>query len=187
MSQIEKFISKNREAFDQEVPPLRVWAKLDRALEDQGRQRSIGSFPLRRFLSMAAAVAVLIGAGVLVGFFLSENGQTPVPALVQSEPALPPAYREAEDYYRHQYQEKVSQLANYPIDPGFEKDLIQFEQVMQTLKTELQKAPKGNEERIVQAIIQHYQLKIDILQRVLDRIQTTHPKTANESNDEISL
>ena len=92
-----------------------------------------------------------------------------------------------EDFYRHQYEQQVSLLANYQVDPAFKDDLKQFEEVMETLKTELQNAPKGNEERIVTAIIQNYQAKIEILQRILARIQTTNPKTTKLEKDEVSL
>lgn len=184
MDKLEKFIRENKADFDREVPGLKVWANINKELEKQ-KPGGAKTYSIKRYLSLAAAVLALLTVGGFAGSYLSKKT---IPTItLQQEPQLPPEYQKLEDFYRQQYQQKVNLLANYQVDPNFENDLKQFEEVMETLKTELQNAPKGNEERIVSAIIQNYQSKIEILQRVLERIQTTNPKTTNSEKDEISI
>ncbi|HMR43885.1 MAG TPA: hypothetical protein PKC40_08625 [Saprospiraceae bacterium] len=184
MNNLEKFIRENRADFDKETPGLKVWANISKELEKQ-KTGGAKTISIKRYLSIAAAALVLLTIGGLAGSYF--KGQ-PIPAIaIQNTPELPPEFQEMEDFYRHQYEQQVRLLANYQVDPAFKDDLKQFEEVMETLKTELQNAPKGNEERIVTAIIQNYQAKIEILQRILERIQTTNPKTTKLEKDEVSL
>lgn len=185
MSNLERFIRDNREEFDHEVPSLEVWSKIDRKVN--GKVANVVFLSRSRIISYAAAAVILLGIGVFLGSQFQQKELPVVASIAGEEPALPQQYAEIEDYYRHQYEQQVQMLTNYQVDPTFKEDLVEFEQVMQELKTELAKAPKGNEERIVSAIIQNYQLKIDILKRVLDRMQTLNPKVQNKEKNEISL
>ena len=56
--QLEKFISENREAFDDQVPDLKVWAEIDKELsEDAEPPAKIR--PLRRFLSFVTKATMI--------------------------------------------------------------------------------------------------------------------------------
>lgn len=182
MSNLEKFIKENREAFDSEMPSLKVWAGIDQKMN---AGQSAKRIPMRRIFSIAAAIAVILAVGGAIGSYLTKN---PVNvAIVAGEPDVPEQYQEVEHFYRKQYEEKVNQLVNYQVDPDMKTELQQFEAVITELKEELQNAPKGNEERIVATLIENYQTKIEVLQRVLDRIQSVQPQTENSKTDEVSL
>lgn len=184
MSNLEKFIQENRASFDKEVPSLKVWSNIEKQLHPT-QQKSARHIPIRRLLSIAATVLALLTIGGVIGSYLTKN---PVPViLANQEPALPEEYQEVENYYKTQYQQKVNQLANYEVDPEFDYELVQFDKIIEELKVELAKAPKGKEERIIAALIQNYQTKIEVLQRVLDRVQSVNPKSENSNNNEISL
>ncbi|MDV7393244.1 hypothetical protein RZS08_17865, partial [Arthrospira platensis SPKY1] len=62
-------------------------------------------------------------------------------------------------------------------------DLLQLDEFYQELQLELDRAPKGSEEQIIQAMIRNHQIKLDILERVLEKVQTNNPKTTeNETS-----
>ena len=185
MSNLERFIRDNRDEFDKELPSLEVWSKIDRKVNGNGGK--VVFMTRTRIISYAAAAVVLLGLGVFLGAQMQQQELPVVATIAGEDPALPAQFVELEDYYRHQYEKQVQMLTSYQVDPAFREDLAEFEQVMNELKTELAKAPKGNEERIVSAIIQNYQLKIDILKRVLERMQTLNPKVQNKEKNEVSL
>jgi hypothetical protein len=63
------------------------------------------------------------------------------------------------------------------------EDLQQIDEVQKDLRRELQNAPKSSREEIIQTMIKNYQTKLDILERVLTRVQVGN----NLSNDSITI
>ena len=98
---------------------------------------------------------------------------------------LPIEFREAENFYQTEYQNKRQQLVNYQVEPTLEADLEEFDQIILEMKEELKGVPSGNRERVLSAIIQNYQTKIDILQRILDQLEST--KTTKSDRNETNI
>jgi len=183
MDSLEKYIKNHREAFDSETPDLKVWAAIDKQLECDRPK------PIRRFLfggwKMGIAASMLLVVGCLAGLFFSGS-----PGTETSNPALAnlsPEFKEAEQFYRNQYYDKRAQLASFPVESSLEADLKEFEQIITDMKIDLQNVPSGNRERIISAIIKNYQTKIEVLERVLDRLQNIESEHSNTKKDEISI
>ena len=67
-------------------------------------------------------------------------------------------------------------------------DLEQLDLTMQELRQELLRAPKGQEEQIIENLIRSYQTKVQILERVLERVQSTQqPNTLKPLDNEVSI
>ena len=177
---LERFITANREEFDRAVPSLKVWAEIDKELEHKGRApRTLG-----RILRVAAAVAVLLVTGAVAGNFLNQTQQQDVASVLDE---ISPQINELEQYYNNQFQEKYQQLVRYQHHHAVQPDLEQLDQVLIELKKELVEAPEGSEEQIVNNLIRTYQIKIQILERVLEKIQSTNRKSIIPEDDEISI
>jgi hypothetical protein len=58
---------------------------------------------------------------------------------------------------------------------------------MLELREELLNAPEGKEEEIINNLIKTYQTKVSILERVLERVQSTNHKKVNHNENEISI
>lgn len=172
MDKLEKFIRENREGFDREMPSLKVWADIDRALEARQTRRVSLWKPLRAVAAVAALLIIGAGAGVL---------------LFRSDAALPPEIAEMEQFYNQQVEQKMAQLARYETSGEVEADLNQIDGLIAELQEELASAPKGQEEQIIEAMIRNYQTKLEILERVLERIRETNPKTTQPAADETSI
>ena len=171
---LEDFIRTNRSSFDQSQPDLGVWAGIDKALEKRKPRRVI---PLWRSLSVAASVALLLGMGTLIGLQL--NGQPEEVAFSD----LAPEVEEMRLYYEGQLREKTAQLTQYEGGSAVREDLQQMEGFLLELQNELREAPRGQQEQIVNAMIENYQDRLAMLERVLSRIQT-HPQELQKSNDD---
>lgn len=179
---LERFIQVNREAFDDATPGLKAWSEIDRALGQKQARR----INLRRTMSIAAAVLLLLIAGGVIGNFLTRSlvGQTGPTAAVEK---IAPGFSEMEQFYNQQLNQMYAQLANYPDTDGVKADLAQIDQAMEELKADLATAPKGTEEQIVHDLIESYRLKIDILERVLERMESTNTSSDKIKRNEISI
>lgn len=178
---LEQFVRANREAFDDARPSLKVWADIDRALE----QKKSRPFQWRRILRSVAAVLLLLVAGGLIGHQLSRGSveNTATETLARISPEL----AELEAHYNQQINAKFAQLANYPQQETVKADLAQIDETMDELRNEILKAPAGMEKEIVTNLLRSYQLKVQILERVLERIHATEEGLDKPSIDETSI
>jgi hypothetical protein len=73
-SPLEKFILDNRSTFDADAPDPRVWEKISERMDptDLKKEAPLRSLPFKRWLSAAAAVAVL-GLSVVLYYSLRQN------------------------------------------------------------------------------------------------------------------
>ncbi|MCB0586881.1 MAG: hypothetical protein KDD06_16360 [Phaeodactylibacter sp.] len=177
---IEQFILDNRESFDSSVPGLKAWGEISHEL-DRRQSRRMTFWKVSR---AAAAVVLLLACGAILGVYLSGSQMQQAAQLEE----IAPEYAEAEEYYKSQIDQKYQQLAAYHRDDFVEKDLARLDKVMQELREELLVAPKGKEEEIVKNLIQSYQAKVAILERVLDRLQEANPEMVKPAeNEETSI
>ena len=175
---LEKFISENRSAFDDREPSKGIWSAIDKQL-DQKDKKSARTIPIWRYASVAAVAAILLAVGVFIG--QNMNNETAQPIAFEEQY---PEFLEAEHYYQKEVKTKVAQLAKYDHDASIEEDLKQLDQIYEELKNELAQAPKDQHERIINAMITNYRTKLSILERVLERIQSTNQEKLNKSKDD---
>ena len=66
--------------------------------------------------------------------------------------------------------------------------VAQIDELLEELKTELDNAVKGSEEQIINAMINNYQTKLAILERVLQRIQSIQQDSLKlNTNESINI
>jgi hypothetical protein len=178
MENLEQFIHNNREAFDTEIPDLRVWAALDRQLNVQTAPKEAKMVSLLSWLPkmrIAASIALLVATGISIGFYLKSNSAAPSLADVS------PEHAEMEQFYQKEIEKKerlLVQVANQEA-PAVKQDLQAIDQVMVELREELMNAPRGSRAHIIKNMIESYKNKVDILERVLQNRE-------NYSNTNIS-
>jgi len=80
----------------------------------------------------------------------------------------------------------MAKLVSYEQADVVRPDLQQLDEMFKELTQELENAPKGTEEAIINAMIKNYQAKVDILNRVLEKVEAVNaPQKTTE--DEISI
>ena len=178
MEHLEKFIHENRSAFDTEVPSLKVWAQIDRQLDKRPKTRIVWMQRLRA----VAAVAILAVTACVIGFKMGAASTE-----ARSLADVSPEHAEMERYFNEEIQSKMAKLASYKQDGFVKSDFKELDAIYDELKQELEKAPAGNEDQVVQAMISHYQTKIDILEQVLEKVQTTGQTNLKTEENEVSI
>ena len=175
---LEKFISENRPEFDDQKPSKDIWKAIDQHL-DQKSEKVARRIPIWRYARAATIAILLIGTGVFIG--KNMNNQTSEPLAFEE---VYPEFFEAEQFYKKEVNTKVAQLAKYNHDPSINDDLNALDETYEELKAELSQAPEAQHEQIINAMITNYRTKLSILERVLERIQSTNQDNLNKTNDD---
>ena len=184
---IEQFILENREQFDRETPGPRVWQGIEQSLDKAvaGQKSAPSEVKLtpisggqRRLWFLAAAASfLLVGA---IGFFMgksssAENAGNPQVALKNVSPEA----AEAEQFYVRTISSKTEQLEAHEYhNDQVNDDLAAIDRAMAELKHELANVPPGQRDQVVHALIENYQIKLKILDKVLEHIDAPRPSPA---------
>ena len=178
MNRLEKYIQENRLAFDTEVPSLKVWANIDRQLDQRPKPKVVWMHRVRAM----AAVAILTITACAIGFYMGANTVE-----TRTLADISPEHEEMERYFNQQIDNKMAQLVSYKQDGFVKDDFQELDAIYNELRQELEKAPVDNDERVIQAMIKNYQTKIDILEQVLEKVQTTEQTNLKTEEDEVSI
>ena len=172
MDNLEKFISQNRADFDDKSPPARVWDKID--IKKQPKPKKISFW---RGFKVAAAVLLLLTSGAAMGiaFMNSQNASTLASNTLTDE------FLEVEQFYQKEINVKVKKLASMKdYDTSVNEDLDQLDISINELKSEIADAPRGSEAEIISTMINNYKTKVELLERILDRMENT--KSTDDKN-----
>lgn len=165
--QIEQFIHDNRDAFDSDVPELKVWGGIRQDLDRRQHRRLL----LWRIAGVAAAVIGLLFCGAALGGYLSPSPPSAIVAIDD----IGARYAAQEAAYQEEIQQKYQQLVSYQQAGVVRQDLMRLDATIAELREELQGAPPGKAEVIVKGLLENYRAKVYILERVLNRIQMADP------------
>ncbi len=173
---LEKFIKSHRADMDDKEPRPDLWIDIANEISSETKQRSISkSFVWWR----AAAVLLLFVTSLLVlEKFVSEPEKEVV---VVNQQLL-----EAESFYTsliNQKRDEVLKLSkDLTLGDEFENEISTLDSMYNVLKDDLK---NGNEENVVDAMILNLQLRIELLNRQLNIIQSIeNSKNENISEDE---
>jgi hypothetical protein len=183
MNSIDELIRKNRNLFEDHEPMEghleRFNWKLEKRLHSSATRKSIVPYLLR-----AAVVTILVTLSSLWAwdhFIRTDKGRM---ALGD----VSPQYREVENYYVHQVNMVEGELLNVDLknNPGqkeiLEKEMKSMDSVYVQLQKELKANP--NDERIINAMIEHYQTKLDVMTYIVKQLKTIRNGNQNKSENE---
>jgi hypothetical protein len=182
MKNIEEIIRENKGLFDGNEPIdghlERFNWKLEKRLHRQETKRSIVPYLLK-----AAVVTVLVTLSSLWAwdnFIRTDSGM--------KLGEVSPQYKEVENYYVHQVNLMEGQLQNVDFGNNPEqKEILQKElKSMDSTYVQLQQELKANpnDERIVSAMIEHYQTKIEVLSYIVNQLKAIRNENQNKTEDE---
>ncbi len=162
---LEDFVKQHQEQFDQHEPDPSIWLKINPANAQTTKERK----PMR-WLSMAAAVA-LIFAGSTAGIYFLSGVKTEVDRL-GNEMYL--EMQETEQYYNHMVSQRYDELKPYLVnDPSANEmlttDMDELDDVYTELKEDLKDNASNSE--VIEAMILNYRVKLEILEEVLNQLK----------------
>jgi len=183
MKNIEDIIRENKELFNGAEPSeghfRRFEMKLQMRFSTGTIKRSIVPYLLK-----AAVVTLLV---TLSSLWTWDNFIRPD----RNRMALgdvSPQYREVENYYSHQVNLMETELVNLDFQnhPEQKEMLINEMKGMDSVYVQLQHELKANpnDERIINAMIEHYQTKVEIMSYILDQLKAVRNESINKSEDE---
>jgi hypothetical protein len=171
MESLKKYIRKNRDSFEEKEPLDGHFDRFRQKLETRKPARKVNLF----MVAAAAAVAGLILTGTL-GILYNSSSLSGYHANELSLSVLSPELKEVEDYYQSQINTKYNQIKSLKENssPEVESEVSSAINDMDLgyylLKKDLSSSPK--QERIVSAMIQQYQTRIDMLDQILKTLQS---------------
>jgi hypothetical protein len=178
MDNFEKYIGKNREAFDDRHPAPGIWDQISSRLPapvKEGRR-----IVMWKRASIAAAVVALLMCGVAAGLYMGGQRVGENPAYAE--------FVQAQQYYTVEYNKKKSELAQYNYDPELDRDLKELDRMYEELSSEFQTTKEPDKSELINAMIQIYKTRIELLSRVLERIeQHNNERQIDHEADNINI
>jgi hypothetical protein len=181
MKNIEDIIRGNKDYFEGAEPSdghfERFSTKLEIRCQKNAIKRSIVPYLLR-----AAVVTLLVTLSSLWTWdhFIRPGSSRMTLGQVS------PQYKEVESYYIHQVNMMESDIVNLDFNnnPEQKSMLVKEMKSMDSVYVSLQKELKANpnDERIINAMIEHYQTKIEIMNYILNQLRAI--KNGNENKTE---
>jgi hypothetical protein len=181
---LEKFVQENRTAFDDKLPSAMLWEGISDKLneleteEPQGKIVSLRS-RVYRYVSIAAIGLVLLTVGGLIGSYLTQQQTDNL-----TFGAINEEYEELENFYSQKVNLKVTELKKYRFDKNLIDDIDELDIAFAELEKELTKqGVEVDNDEIINEMIENYQTKIEILERILNRLERKQTEQEKVKSD----
>lgn len=183
MDNLEKFIKENRADFDPKKAPL-DWKSVAPDTDQKLEKRNTN------WIWIAAGLILLVGMGSL--FFLqqeksvntaqvkenSHNNEKGVDKVALGD--ISEEHAQIELHYATMVNDRLDLLKTLNPDPELMTEIDELEKEYEDLKKELGKG--NNDEIIVEAMIENYRLKLEILEALLEGLQNAKKISDEEVN-----
>lgn len=179
--QFEKFVNNNRDAFDDRTPPPSVWEKLENDLPEQQLPTLERKTPfIWKAMRIAAAVTLFLGLGFVIG----RQSQNTANEVASERELMFQEIKEIEEGYKTQISDRLKKLASYEVAPQVTTDLKEMDKNIELLKEELSNIPPGKEKDIINAMMDNYRARLEILERVLNKLEPNIDQIQKSKNNE---
>ncbi len=186
MSDLKTYFQENRDLFDTEEPDLGHFLRFEKKIGF----RKQGKLYWLKYSTKIASIVVLIVLSTLWANNKYMDYRNKSKGITLSD--ISKEYKEVEIYYTKLISERYNALESTKLfDSKKHKTLIETEiKELDSLYYSLQSELKTNrnDERIIRAMIQHYQLKVELINQIIGHlneinIENETKKTSHEKND----
>jgi hypothetical protein len=98
-----------------------------------------------------------------------------------------PQYKEVENYYIHQVNLMEGEIVNIDLTNNLKQKTLLLNEMksMDSVYVSLQKELKANpnDERIINAMIEHYQTKLEVMTFIVDQLKTVRNNNQNKTEN----
>ncbi|MGE4290521.1 MAG: hypothetical protein AB7E36_17740 [Salinivirgaceae bacterium] len=165
MDELKKLIDENRNLFDSAEPAPGHFDRFEKMLREQQNTKS--RTLVWPTLLKVASIAILV---VLSGLYLTEHFVLKKQPLAKTNTE----FNEARQYYLQQVNQRIDQIESMEkaLTPEQKQILIDEMTEMDNLYKKLQSDYKDmpNDPRIIQAMLQHYQMKVSVLNNIINNL-----------------
>lgn len=178
---LEQFVLENRDEFDDLKPSENLWSKIEGDLPPLKRKE----FSITRVLLRVAAVVIIFVSSYFFHDMMNKNTDNQqVAELPHSESFK--TFVEAKMYYSSEIQYKKQELfqltsSTPEIQKSINAELSDLDDLFVDLKEDL--GDQANNDEVIEAMIQNYRIKLEILEEMLQQIKLKNRK--NNNHEEI--
>jgi len=166
---LETFVELHRELFDVKIPEEKIWENISKQVNSH--KLGIVWYRSNIFRSIAAGFTILIIGGS-IGFLIANKKESPLWNIgIAAEPFI-----DFEMVSQKSINKKLFQLRELNAEESIFSDLQQLDKSMEELKKELDRIPSGQEKIILEQLKRGYQTKIDILDKIIYRLESKTQK-----------
>jgi hypothetical protein len=183
MKNIEDIITGNKDFFEDAEPSTGHFERFNRKLEMRFQVHTVKR-SIVPYLLKAAVVTLLITLSSLWTWdhFIRPGRSRMTLGQVS------PQYKEVESYYVHQVNLMEGEIVNIDLknNPVQKAALLKEMKSMDSTYITLQKELKANpnDERIINAMIEHYQTKLDVMTYIVNQLKTIRNENQNKKENE---
>lgn len=175
MDNFEKYIQENKKQLDQHEPKDIFWDKIAPELEEKK--------PKNDWLKYTLRVAAILLLGVGIGWLINQQGSNQQLQANNNEMELA-ELGDAQSYYTSLIDEKLLEIEKS--SKMTKKDKDEFLTFMEDLDQEyaiLKESLKENinNERVIEAILENYKTRIDVLESLINRLNEQQNLQDDES------
>ena len=183
MKNIEEIIRNNKDFFEDAEPSEGHLERFNRKLEKRFQVNTIKR-SIVPYLLKAAVVTLLITLSSLWTWdHFIRTGSTRM-TLGQ----VSPQYKEVENYYVHQVNLMEGEISGVDLKNNPEQKTMLLKEMkgMDSTYVSLQKELKANpnDERIINAMIEHYQTKLEVMTYIVNQLKTIRNDNQNKKENE---
>ncbi len=184
---IEELISKHLEELNETEPREGHFERFEAKLKVQHKKRSI---KFNAVWKVAAAVVFVLLAVNQAVIYFSPDGQGLIHRQNSTNVTLAsvsPQYKEVEFYYTNSIQVGLNQWNQLKNEGAvseeeqklMDNELKDFEKMHQSLQTDL--AANPNDDRVINAMLEYYQSKLNVISMIVDKLQEVKQLKENEN------
>lgn len=190
MDKLEKFILDNKEEMDMFEPNENIWEKI----EKREKQTKIRKINWKSVLSKAAAILIIFSLSFLLQEYLHYGNKNELVDVkdnnqISAEIQIPELV-EAEIYYSVEVEKKMGEVMkftkSYPdLKTELEIDMAELDSIYNELKNDLK--DNADNEEVVNAMIQNYRIKLQILEDILIQLQRMNNEKKTKEKTTVTL
>ncbi|MGB3467647.1 MAG: hypothetical protein WBA74_20335 [Cyclobacteriaceae bacterium] len=173
---LKKWVNTQRDEFEvYDFDPESSWNQISTEVTSKKKKKTMSV----RWLTIAASLTVLIVAGAIIYPVINTGGDS-VDSVFSGNYEL----AEARDYYTSEINIKLTAAKKLIDDPAIYRDIDELDRAFVELQNDL-KDNADNEEVII-AMMENYQLKLKILDRILKHLKKENQSMDKSQNREVS-
>ena len=184
---LEKYILDHRGQFDDQEPDPALWEKIDT------RKTPVIRINWKSISWKAAAVAAIFVASYYFHDYMASRNQSSRGLMSKKSEVNSPIVRElieAEAYYTSQIDMKKEEVfrltaSNPEVRHEINAEMVDLDRVYTELKEDLK--DNADNEEVIEAMIQNYRLKLDILEEMLIRLKQSNESQNEKSHEDIPI
>jgi len=169
MKKIEDIIRNNRERFDELEPAEGHFERFQNKLNSHNNKKSSFSLSYKIVLKAAVVGLLVLLSSLWLYDNVYENQSTEQIAVRNASPE----FRETQLYYSNMVDRKYNQIQDFEFKSKKQKKMLlnelkAMDSVYYKIKQDFKENP--NDPRVMNALVRHYQLKLEVMTQVLEQL-----------------